>query len=227
MFRKLFGSGDGPSAGPFYRPYKNAGINQLYNLLFCDDPALFRNQSGNPGPLGVVLSDAPAREALERIGNDLDAESRVRALAFNRLRAMNVSVPRQRLLGTIIEFPQDGGLDVLAIFSDGRLRYINQSESPVIFETTPPALAGKADEVLRASQLIVNQIGPWDKPRRPPPKGDLVRITFLVSDGLYFGEAAYSAMMEDPLAAAVMTSGGELLHLLVETALEMQQDRKG
>ena len=72
----------------FYRPYKNPGINQLYNLLFCDNFSLFANGDALAGPLVEVLSDTPDREELERIGNDLDVESRVRALAFRRLQAI-------------------------------------------------------------------------------------------------------------------------------------------
>ena len=45
--------------------------------------------------------------------------------------------------------PQRDGLDTLAIFPDGRLRYINQSEGMAIFEASPPALIYKAEEMLR------------------------------------------------------------------------------
>ena len=87
--------------GPFYRPYRDDAANQIYNLLFCDNISLL-NQQSKQGDLGAVLSDNIDRETLDRIGNDLDVESRTRVLAFNRLRAMKASVPRKRLLGTIV-----------------------------------------------------------------------------------------------------------------------------
>jgi hypothetical protein len=133
---------------------------------------------------------------------------------------MKVSVPSKRLLGTIIEFPQSHGLDTLAMFPDGRLRYINHSEKMAIFEFSPPALIDKAEEVLRASQLVVNHIGPWDKPRRPPPTGALVRMTFLVSAGLHFGEGRYANLMQDRFGAPVIKAASELLPILVEEALK-------
>ena len=48
MFRNLFGSGEsGLPAAPFYRPYKDRTADFLYNLLFCDNPDLFRKDKNN------------------------------------------------------------------------------------------------------------------------------------------------------------------------------------
>jgi hypothetical protein len=224
MFGNLFGRKDGSKgSAPFYRPYRSDAANEIYNLLFCDNLALFRNGEDGGGDLRAVLSDSTDRESLERIGNNIDAESRVRVLAFNRLRMMKISVPSKCLLGTIIEAPQPDGLDTLAVFPDGHLRYINQSEKMVVFEASPPMLAGKAEEVLRASQFVVNRYGPWDKPRRPPPTGKLVRMSFLVSDGLYFGEGQYDDLMRDRFAAPVIRAASEFLPMLVEEALKIDR----
>jgi hypothetical protein len=207
----------------FYRPYKNPGINQFYNLLFCDNFSLLACGDVLDGPLVEVLSDTPDRDVLERIGNDLDVESRVRALAFRRLQAMKMPVPSGRLLGVIIEWPQESGLDVLAAFPDGRLRYINHAEKLAIFDSASPGLIEQADELLRMSQLIVDRTGPWDRPRLPPPQGDLIRMNFLVSDGLYFGQGSYSALMEDAFAPPVINGAMRLLHMLVDAALASEK----
>jgi hypothetical protein len=208
----------------FYRPYRNPGINRFYNLLFCDDFSLLVDGEAD-GPLATVLSDAPDREMLERIGNDLDVESRIRVLAFRRLRAMKISVPRRRLLGAIIEWPQEDGLDVLATFPDGRLRYINHSEKLVVLESTPPDFLGKADELLHASQCMVNSNGPSDMPRLPPPTGDLIRMNFLVSDGLYFAQGRYSALREDRFAPPVIHATADLLRVLIHAAFANGRNR--
>lgn len=224
MFGKLFGlAGKSRTTETFYRPYKEDAANTIYNLLFCDDPALFSAGGDAPGALGAVLSDKTDRESLEQIANDLDAESRVRVLAFNRLRAMKASVPTKRLLGAIIEFPVDGGRDTLAVFTDQRLRYINYTGKMAVFESIPPLLVDGVEEILRTSQFAVNRFGPWNKPRRPPPTGNIARMTFLVSDGLYFGEGRVSDLLNDRFAAPVLKAMSLLLPVMVEEALKIDR----
>ena len=221
MFRNLFGSGErGEPPAPFYRPYKERTADFLYNLLFCDNPGLFRNDKQDASPLATVLSDAASGETLEKIADDPAIESRVRALAFSRVRAMKLPVPPKQLLGTVIEFPQDNGLDTLAAFADGRVRYINQIAKPAIFEGAPPEIVARANELIRLSQFAVDRHGPSDKPRRPPPTGDWIRLSFLVSDGLYAGDGKYEMWMDDPEGGPVLTAGGELLVRLVDTVVK-------
>ena len=218
MLRYVFGDN-----GSGHRPYRDDAANGMYNLLFCDEPARFAPKGDAPqGVLATVLAEPSDRVALERIASDAGMESRIRMLAFNRLRAMKVAVPSKQLLGVILEVPLGQGLDTLAVFADGRMRYINQAEKIGIFEDAPPAIAQKAQMVLRASQAVVDQIGPATEPRRAPPTADLTRMTFLVSDGLYFGEAATDNMYADALAGPVMGNAAELLNLLVDHALQRQ-----
>ena len=123
MFRNLFGWGErGEPPAPFYRPYKERTADFLYNLLFCDNPDLFRNDKQDSSPLATVRSNATSGETLEQIADDPAIESRVRILAFNCLRAMKLPVTPKQLLGTVIEFPQGNCLDTLAAFADGRVR---------------------------------------------------------------------------------------------------------
>ena len=221
MFGKLFGSNkNGGPPAPFYRPYKDQTADFLYNLLFCDNPDLFRNDGQDASPLATVLSGTATHEMLETIAGDTAVESRVRILAFNRLRAMKRPVPARQLLGTIIEFPQHDGLDTLAAFVDGRVRYINQTGHPGIFEGAPPNVVAKANELMRVSQFAVDRHGPSDEPRRPPPDGDMVRLSFLVSDGTYVGEGSYEVLIDDPVGGPVLTAGGELLVRLVDAVVK-------
>jgi len=222
MLRNLFGRNGGG-----HRPYRNDAANDMYNLLFCDEPARFAPNGAPQGVLATVLAERSDRAALEGIAHDQGMESRVRMLAFNRLRGMDVEVPAKQLLGVILEVPMDHGLDTLAVFADGRMRYINQAEKIAIFEDAPPAMAQKAQMVLRASQAVVDRIGPANEPRRAPPADDVTRITFLVSDGLYFGEGATDNMYADELAGPVMGNAAELLNLLVDHALQRQVEQSG
>lgn len=209
------------SNGPFHHPYGDEAKDFLYNLLFCDDAALFRPRDGQAeGPLAAILAPAPDIDVLREIAGDQKEESRYRALAFNRLRETGTEIPRFVLLGVIVENHMDVGLDVLAAFTDERVRYLNHAASPAIFEGAPEPVALKAAELVMRSQAIIDKIGPTDEPRRPPPAVGDLRLSFVVSDGLYFGEGPFDVLASDRTARAVVGCAGELLSLVVEAALK-------
>jgi len=201
-------------------PYGNDAANFMYNLLFCDDTALWaRGATDNPGtPVAMILSDTPDAARIDAIANDATLESRERALAFNWLRQHGHTVPRRLLLGTIVEVPLERGLDTLAAFGDGRVRYINQTGGMSIFEGVVAAIQPAVRALLTVSQAVVDKIGPWDKPRLPAPKAGNVRLTFLVSDGLYFGEGKFADLSRDGLGGPVIAAAGKLLTQVVEMA---------
>jgi len=200
----------------FHRAYKRDDLDLIYNLLFCDNAELLRPKSGTPtGALATLLAKAPRIEDLRELAEDDTAESRLRAAAFHRLRAAKVDVPRGLLLGVIVEVPLDDGLDVLAAFADGRMRYINQSGKLAVFESTPAAMAVKQAALLDASAAAIRRIGPWPKPRLPPPRRGSVRLSFLVSDGLYFGEGPMTTLSNDELGGPVLSAATALLQAIV------------
>ncbi|HEX3745664.1 MAG TPA: hypothetical protein VHW09_17100 [Bryobacteraceae bacterium] len=202
-------------------PYGQKEADFIYNLLFCDDPSLFRAAADQQAddPLHTVLQKDADAGAIRAIADDESLESRVRCLAFNWLRRNHQPVPKGKLLGTIVELGLPAGLDVIAAFVDGRVRYINQTGKLAVFEATPPQVAAEAANLLAVSKPIVGRIGPWDKPRRPrPPQGSL-RMTFLVSDGLYFGEGPVSAMQNDPLAGPVYAQAGRLVQAITRAVV--------
>jgi hypothetical protein len=202
------------------RPYDRQELNELYALLFCDDPAPFGPREG--GAIAdwqvTLFAKSPDAEQVRALAEDVEAESRVRALAYNWLREHGHPVPQRVLLGAIIEVPLDGGLDTLAAYEDGRVRYINHTGRASIFEDAPPHMAAKVAELLAASQAVVDKIGPWDKPRRPPPSSGNIRLTFLVSDGLYFGEGPFSVMAQDAMAGPIIQRATELLQMVAKSA---------
>lgn len=199
-------------------PYGDDSANLIYQLLFCDRPQLFKqNHKGNlEPPWSVLFSNTPDLEAIDKIAGDKHQESRVRALAFNALRAAGRPVPKKEYLGTVIEVRLAGGLDTLAVFGDGGARYINQSGKIVVVEATPSPFDNEIRKVVAASKPVIAAIGPWDKGRLPAPKEGNIRLTFLVSDGLYFGEGPMDAMQRERMAAPLVSAGTALLLKLVQ-----------
>lgn len=198
-------------------PYEDPSINLIYQLLFCDRLELFKqNYTGETAPpWSTLFAEETDVAALTKIAEDADRESRVRMLAFNRLRAAGAAVPARQYLGTIIEVRLAEGLDTLAVFADGRARYINYSGKMIVVEGTPSPFDPEINQVIEASQPIVAAIGPWDKERLPPPAEGNIRMTFLVSDGLYFGEGPMSVMQQEPLASPLVSAATKLLLKLV------------
>lgn len=204
----------------FYKPYREDQANLIYNLLFCDDLTLWKNENTikGSGLWPTLLAEKPDLGSLEKIANDEENEGRVRAIAFNRLRELGQNPPPKKLFGVIVEVPQERGLDVLAAFSEGGVRYINYSGAMSIFEGPENPVEELAKELIASAQPVVDQIGPWEQKRLPPPDAGKVRITMLVSDGLYFGEGPFDVLSRDPLASPVLDKARRLLQRVIETS---------
>ena len=200
-----------------YQPYRNESFNTIYNLLFCDNPALYKadNQS-TYYPWGAILAETPDRPALRQVAHDTQLEARARLLAYRRLQALGDPDPTQELLGVVVEVGLPNGLDVLAAYPDGSARYLNQAEKLLVWDAATPDSTRLIEALLAASRQTARQIGPWLEARRPYPTAGTVRLTFLMSDGLYFGEGPFEVLQADPLGGPVIAAATQLLVFLTE-----------
>ncbi len=199
-------------------PYREEAANKIYELLFCDDPELLKSNIKPPYayPLDVLFDESPKTTDLQKIIADDASEPRIKLLAANRLLATGEK-PAKELLAVIVEVGLDGGLDVLASFQNGTARYINYTGQMIIWENTDDAAANALkDDLFKKSEAVVKQIGPWDQPRKPYPAKGNVRLSFLLTDGLYFGEGPMNVLFNDPLAGAPLNSATRLMQYLME-----------
>lgn len=205
-----------PPMSPPYAPYASSAANDLYNLMFCDDIGAFLAKPGDrPTSWQATLASTPPDiPALRALAEDHEQEGRVRYLAYQQLRQGGHPVPSKQLFGVIVEVPLDDGMDALAAYSEGGVRYVHQSGKIAVVEGAPSFIP-LVEGLFAASQPVVAAIGPWKGTRRPPPAGGSVRLTFLVSDGLYFGEGPLSVMQREPMAAPVLQKAIELLQAVV------------
>lgn len=194
-------------------PYKDVIANLMYNLLFCDDPDLYKTNA-------ALSAQNSTPTALLNIATNHTTETRTRILAYNRLRSMGHKSDKKELLGVIVEVGLDEGLDVVAAFQDGTARYINYTGKMVVWETTTPASMKLTKELFSQSEPILSKIGPWNHPRRPNPAKGYARITFLVSDGLYFGEGPINVLFNDQMAGPALNTAGELMKYLTTALLK-------
>lgn len=207
---------------PTHQPYANQALNNIYNMLFCDDLEVYKanGQLLTGYPWNVFFAEEPPVENLQFITKDNRLESRQRLLAYRMLSGKGAAIEQKELLGVIIEVAMPEGLDVLAAYKDGRARYINYSGRIVVWEVPTEESNKLIDQLFAASEETVNQIGPWNEDRRPFPVEDMVRLNFLVSDGLYFGEAPFSVMQNEPMGAPVIGAATQLMAFLVNNTLE-------
>lgn len=201
---------------PPYSPYVSVAANQIYNLMFCDDTRAFLSSPGQQAAQwqSILAANPPDVPALKALSGNSAEEGRIRYLAFRELRRTGHPVPEKHILGVIVEVPLRGGLDVLAAYAEGGVRYVNQSGKIAVIEGVDSFHRLVAD-LFAAARLVVNVIGPWLEPRRRPPPTGSIRMTFLVSDGLYFGEGPFSIMQREQLAAPVIQKATELLQAVV------------
>ena len=206
------------SSSETFKPYKEDAINLIYNMLFCDQDELYTSQTTSIEnyPWSVLFNDPLDITGLQRIILDEQVESRVKLLAFAKLKSTGQEIEEKELLGVIVEVGMEEGLDLLASYRDGTARYINYTGSMIIWDTTDETSDHLTHKLFQDSLNIVRRIGPWDKERLPPPSQGKVRISFLVSDGLYFGEGQIDTFFNDPLAAPAVASATALMQFLVE-----------
>jgi hypothetical protein len=210
FLKKLFGKTNNG-------PYKDETINHIYNLLFCDNLELYITDGEMMYPLDVLFATNSSQTALQGVADDITVDPRYRVLACNKLLAGGHIPENKKLSAVIIEVAMNEGLDVLAAFSNCTARYINHTGKLVVWETPNDTTANELITSLFTKSIdVVNQIGPWDKKRLPPPVTGNARMTFLVSDGLYFGEAPIEMLYNDPMAGPVMGNATQLLQFLTE-----------
>lgn len=199
------------------KPYKNDAFNQIYNLLFCDDISLFRTTEAKKTeyPWSILSSPNATKEQLQKIASDKSLETRARILAYREL-TKEENILDKQLLGVIIEIGLPEGLDVLAAYSDGTARYINHSQKLVAWEAPTNESNALIQKLLENSLNASNQIGLWDKKRKPHPSKDNVRITFLLSHGIAFGEGQCQLLSQDEIGGPILSSATQLMMFLTQ-----------
>lgn len=202
-------------------PYKNESTNRIYEMLFCDNLELFRpdNENLNSYPWNIMYSEVRDKTGLNNILKDNDTESRVKLLACNKLISEDLKPEKKELLGVVIEIGLAEGLDVLAAYKDGTARYINYTEKMIFWESPAEESNRIINDLFRESEIVLKQIGPWDKKRLECPGTGNVRISLLVSDGLYFGQGGIDVFFKDKLSSPILKCGSELMNYLIDKSL--------
>jgi hypothetical protein len=202
-------------------PYQDQAINRVYELLFCDSIPLYKNNHRGTViyPWDILFAELINKKYLEQLLTARDVESRIQLLACHQLMHSGNKPDQQELLGVIVEVALDEGLDVLAAYLDGTARYINHTGRLLIWEAHNEQSMELTEQLFRESRKVIAQIGPWDQPRKPPPITGNVRLSFLVTDGLYFGEGPINVLFTDARAADTLAAATEFMKFLTSHSL--------
>ncbi|MFZ2031767.1 MAG: hypothetical protein WAU68_15760 [Vitreimonas sp.] len=199
-----------------FEPYPDGVANRFYSLLFCDLPINYLAWA--EGSASWIFNPQFNERAVRAIAEDKNAESRVRALAYRRLKREKCAVQPRILLGVVVETPLPRGLDTLGTYADGRIRYIHGSGKQIVIEKDVPSTREPRKALLSAAQDVVDELAPLAEARSPPPKAPNVRVTSIVSDGLYVGEANLQQLTADPLGGPILRATSDLLTAVVDYA---------
>jgi hypothetical protein len=206
------------------RPYSDESLNRIYDLLFCDDIKLYRVVSTSTDrPWSVLFDKDATNDELHSLIEDKNVETRSKLLASNILLSRGHPLPGRRIFSVIVEVGMDQGLDVLAAYEDGTARYLNYSEKIIVWDVGTPESNELVVDLFLAARKVVEQIGPWESKRLPPPTRGNSRISFLVSNGLYFGEARFETLAKDPLGGRVIDRAVKLMNFLIKNATDQSR----
>ncbi len=200
-------------------------VVQIYELLFCDNIQLYNAMKDN---FPVLFVENPSQDELLKLAQNKDVEARIRVLAYRRLKEMQVFPDTKEVLGVIVEYNQrinhGKGLDTLAVYSDGNIRYINYTGKMAVVTGDEPVaqLEQPIKEILEQANQLAQVIGPWEKKRLPPPAPGNVRVTLLVNGDIYLGQGPDKVMFNDKLGAPLLHSMSMLLQQITQLASEQK-----
>jgi hypothetical protein len=124
--------------------------------------------------------------------------------------------------GVVIEMPVDGGLDTLAVFRDGTMRYFNHAGKAAFWDGRPGAAGSATADLVRrpialAEQVKVADRGPIIEERTPSRPGWL-RVSFLAFGGIRQREAPADAVRDDDPLVPFVTAGAAIIQKAAEGA---------
>ena len=137
-----------------------------------------------------------AIEVLQAFAAQPDTELRARLWAWRALRDLGIkpNVRAKDVQGVVLEIPVEGGLDTLAVYADGRVRYISHTGGIFVWEEELDSdLAPLALAVIEAAQPYSGQSKPIE--RHLPENLAVVRASLLTYTGIYVVESSYVAAM--------------------------------
>jgi hypothetical protein len=206
----------GTAAAVRFNPYHGAETNDSYHALFCDDARFYSPRIGERFMSwhAVLCNNNSSPAAVRAVAIDPRAPSTARALAWHWLRRRSHGVPPDQLNGLVVETSHARGLDTLAVYADGSVRYFEPGGTVVCMQAQDTQLQFAAMRAAAVAQTMLRTL-PRASGRlaAPVPQGN-VRLSFVASDGVHVDEGPLSLMVHERLAGRVLEQVDDLRQLV-------------
>lgn len=203
---------------PGYDPFADEAANLHYNMLFSDNPALFRSSEQPVGyPWNILLNGSANERATGAVSSDAALGSRSRLLAHYLLISKGHKQQKKDLLGVVTEISGPEGPEVIAGYADGTAHYLSSGGILSMDKATSVSVLF-SEELLTCGHNILRHLSPWESIRRPFPRPGMVRLSFLATDGLYYGEDSIDRLNRNELSGSVLSAAYRTREFIFSTA---------
>ena len=197
-------------------PFSLPRMNQLYHLVFCDEPQLASIVLPSITELGWLEPQAQLSDAadLRAIMRKETTDCRVRLLAAAQLRSTKEDPGEELGLGIVFESKPENEHYVVAMYADGGMACLRGKSDVRLLSPGSEGLAGEVRELVTEvmEQRLLFAEAP-DTDRKSPPPGE-ARITLLTTAGARVGQATWKAFHKLPITRPVADAAISLVDRL-------------
>ena len=137
-------------------------------------------------------------------------ETRIQLWTWTALRGLGVepdATSADVVQGVVIEMPVAGGVDTLAVFRDGTMRYFDHGGRAVFWDAREASSNAEVRELVRKPIAVAEEMPPGERgavpDERPEYKPGSVRVAFLAFGGNRYRDVPLDAVNGSPLAPFV------------------------
>jgi hypothetical protein len=183
----------------FFKPYNREDADTFYNQLFGDNYVLFQPRDNQPaeGRWKTLLTVRASAAALRKIAEDQASPAIQRIIAVGRLRGTEIISSPSEMLAVLVESGEEDGMDTLAVYADGTVKFISAEGKVSHLDGTRPITLKKIAELMSMAQQLTTRMEAWAQPRLSPPIKSMVRLTFIATDGYFFGQGEIRILAKD------------------------------
>jgi hypothetical protein len=238
--------GPNPAATPQPGP-NSADLAALKGLFFADQSLedlldmVEPTQTPPPNdPLSLFASSVAASRAnkTDEAKNHLkqvlalpETESRIQLWAWNGLRMLGERPPpdvADKVQGVVCELHNEAGVGTLAVYADGRARWLGGQGAAIVWEVpgSDAEISAHITKLLKAAEPLVEAAPLSDTHRTPEPEIENFRVSILTYSGIRTVEVYGPSIEQSQPIARVLESSVNLLDVLTRKSAEMESKQK-